>query len=172
MAVINTDMNLKYSVSAAAGNTTAGTMAGALGDQVSTTQLSTSGANVQFDDVASAEALAGDTEYRCFFVCNDHATDSALNVTIAIQVQAGRSTWTVAADVTGVTAKASGSAQALTIANENTAPASITGSFASSASLGTIPAGSVAPFWVRRVTGASTAALTADTATLRIGGDG
>lgn len=172
MSVIGTDMDLKYSVAAAAGNTTAGTQVTSLGDQVSTTSLATSGANVQFDDVSSAEALAGDTEYRCFFVCNNHATDSALNVTISVQVQATRSTWTVAADTTGVTAKGLGSAQALTIANENTAPASVTGTFGSSAALGTIPAGSVAGFWVKRVVGASTAALTADTATLRIGGDG
>jgi hypothetical protein len=171
MSVAGTDMNLKYSVSAAAGNTTAGTMATSLGDQVSTTQLATSGANVQFDDVSSAEALAGDTEYRCFFVCNDHATDSALNVTISVQTQATRSTWTVASDNIGVTAKGSGSAQAATVANENTAPTGV-GAFGSSASLGTIPAGSVAGFWVKRVVGASTAALNPDTATLRIGGDG
>lgn len=174
MSVAGTDMNLKYSVSAAAGNTTTGTQPTSLGDQVSTTQLGTSGVNVQFDDVSSAEASAGDTEYRCFFVCNDHATDSAANVTISIQVQAGKSTWTVATDNIGVTAKGSGSAQALTIANENTAPSggAGVGTFGSSAALGTIPAGSVAGFWVKRVTGASTTAMTADTATLRIGGDG
>lgn len=174
MSVAGTDMNLKYSVAAAAGNTTAGVQATSLGDQVSTTQLATSGLNVQFDDVSSAEASAGDTEYRCFFVCNDHATDSALNVTISVQTQATKSTWTVAADNIGVTAKGSASAQALTIANENTAPSggAGVGAFGSSASLGTIPAGSVAAFWVRRVTAASTTALTADTATLRIGGDG
>lgn len=174
MSVLASDMNLKYSVSAAAGNTTAGTQPTSLGDQVSTTQLGTSGANVQFDDVSSAEASAGDTEYRCFFVCNDHATDPATNVTITVQANATKSTWTVAADNIGVTAKGSGSAQALTVANENTAPSggAGVGTFGSSASLGTIPAGSVAGFWVRRVTASSTTPLTADTATLRIGGDG
>jgi hypothetical protein len=172
MSVVGTDMDLKYSVSAAAGNTTAGTQLTSLGDQVSTTSIPTSGANVQYDDVSSAEALAGDTEYRCFFVCNNNATDPALNVTITVQAGPTRGAVAVAADVTGVTVKGLGSAQALTVANENTAPASITGSFASSAALGTIPAGSVAGFWVRRTISASTAALTLDGDTLRIGGDG
>lgn len=171
MSVAGTDMNLKYSVAAAAGNTTAGAQATSLGDQVSTTQLGTSGVNVQFDDVSSSEASAGDTEYRCFFVCNDHATDSAVNVQILVQANATRSTWTVAADSIGVTAKGAATAQAATIANENTAPTGV-GTFGSSASLGTIPAGSVAAFWVKRVTGASTANLTSDSATLRIGGEG
>lgn len=172
MSVVGTDMNLKFSVAAAAGNTTAGSGATSLGDQVSTTQLTSGAAADFFDNISAAEASAGRVEYRGGFVCNDHATDSAVNVTLAVlsQVALGAS-FDIGWDAAGVTVKGLASAQMQTIANETTAPTSVTFS-AGPLSAVTIPAGSVAGFWVRRTVTASTAAITTDGGVLRISGEG
>lgn len=172
MSVVASDMKLKYSVAAAAGNTTAGNAATSLGDQVSTTEMLTTLGGL-FDDVTSAEATAGDTEYRCIFVCNDHATDTAVNVTVAVQSQvAGGATFDVALDAAGVTARGAATAQAATVANENTAPVGA-GAFGAStgviASMGPL---TVQGVWVRRIVTAATAAIAADGGTLRIAGEG
>lgn len=176
MSVTASDMLLMFSVSAAAGDTTAGTAATSLGDQVSTTQITTATMDNLFDDVSSSEASSGDTEYRCVFVKNNHATDTAFNVQLIVQSEiSGGASITVAVDNIGVTAKGSGSAQALTVANENTAPSggAGVGTFGSSANAAaSMGPGTVQGFWVKRLVSASTAALAGDGATLRIGGDG
>jgi hypothetical protein len=177
MSVAAADMKLKFSVSAATGNSTVGTAAGSLGDQVSTTELTTATIGNLFDDVSGSEASAGDTEYRCIFVCNDHATDTAFNVTLAVQSEVALGAGiAIAVDNIGVTARGSASAQALTIANENTAPSGGAGigSFGAgpltiAASMGPL---TVAAVWVRRTVTAATAALASDGAVLRIGGEG
>lgn len=173
MSVSASDMLLKFSVSAAAGDTTVGTAAGSLGDQISTTAITSAQLNNLFDDVSSAEASAGDTEYRCVFVHNNHATDSAFNVTVAVQSEvSGGATVQIALDNIGVTAKGSGSAQAAVVANENTAPTGVGTFGAGPLTIGTMTAGQVAGVWVKRTVAASTAALASDGFTLRIGGDG
>lgn len=176
MAVTASDMVMKFSVAAAAGNTTAGTAATSLGDQVSTTAITTAVLNNLFDDVSGAEALAGDVEYRCVFVCNDNATDTAFNVQVSVQSQvAGGATYDIATDNIGVTARGSATAQALTVANESTAPtggAGVSAYGAGPLSIGTMAPQTVAGVWVRRTVAASTAAATGDGATLRIAGDG
>jgi hypothetical protein len=176
MSVIGTDMLLKFSVAAAAGNTTGGTAATSLGDQVSTTQITTATIGNLFDDVSAAEATAGDVEYRCVFVHNNHATDTAINVQISVQseVALGASV-ALALDNIGVTAVGSATAQALTIANESTAPSGGAGIGAFGAgplTIGNMGPGTVAAVWVRRTVGAATAALASDGATLRIAGEG
>lgn len=129
--------------------------------------------NVFFDDVQSAEALAGDTEYRCVFVFNSHATDSALNVTVQVvsEVSGGGAT-SAALDNIAASAAGSSGAQAATVADENTAPTGV-GSFLTSAlSIGTLAAGQCKAVWLKRVVGASTAAMTGDGFTVRTNGDG
>jgi hypothetical protein len=173
MSVNSSDILLKFSVSAAAGNTTAGTAATSLGDQVSTTQLTSASIGNLFDDVSASEASAGDTEYRCIFVHNNHATDTAFNVTVAVQSEvSGGASFAVALDNIGVVAVGSASAQAATVANENTAPSGVGAFGAGPLSIGTMGPGTVAAVWVRRTTSASTAALSTDGATIRIAGEG
>src|ERR1044072_3333536 len=108
MAVTASDMKIRYSVgTGSAGNSTAGTRAGSLGKYISTTDVG-SAPNVFFDDVQSSEASAGDTEYSCVFVLNDHATDSALNVQVQIVSEvAGGGATTAALDNVATTAKGS-----------------------------------------------------------------
>jgi hypothetical protein len=172
MPVINTDMVLKLSVAAAAGNTTPSTPATSLGDQVSTTALTDNTLDNLFDVVTGSEAAAGDTEYRCVFVHNTHATDTASLVTITVQSEtAGGASVVLALDNIGVTAVGSGSAQAATVANESTPPTGVGAYGAGPLSIGTMGPGTVAAVWVRRtVPVGATAGL--DGAVLRIGGEG
>lgn len=175
MAVLASDMLIRYSVgTGSAGNSTAGTQAGSLGKYMSTTTVSGS-ANVFFDDVNSTEASAGDTEYRCVFVFNNHATDSATNVTVQIVSEvAGGGATTAALDNTATSAANSASAQSVgPVADENTAPSPITDTFTTtSKSIGTLAAQQCKAVWLKRTVGASTAAMTGDGFTLRVTFDG
>ncbi len=174
MSVVAADMLLKFSVAAAAGNTTAGTAATSLGDQVSTTAVPAGPLNNLFDDVSGAEAAAGDTEYRCVFVHNSHATDTAFGVEVSVQAEVGGgASFALALDNIAVSAVASGSAQAATVANENTSPGGGAGAFgAGPLSIGDMGPGTVKGVWCRRTVAASTAAISNDGATLRIAGQG
>lgn len=166
----------KYSVAAAAGNTTAQADPNAsLGDQVSTTQWTGGSANDLFDDVTGAENAASDVEYRCIFVHNTNGANVLENAVVYLSAEtAGGASIAVGADPTAASAVDSASAQAVTIANENTAPAGVTFSSPTDAgsgvSLGNIGVGQVKAFWVRR-TAANTSALSNDAVTIAVTGD-
>jgi len=175
MAITATDILYKFSVSAAAGDTTAGTAAGSLGDQISTTQITDNSLHNLFDVITGDENAASEAEYRCFFVHNNHATLTWENVVVWLSAEvSGGVAAAISVDTTGVTAKGSGSAQAKTVADENTAPATQTFSSpttkATGLSIGNIAAGSVQGIWVRR-TAANTGAVNADGVTIRCEGD-
>lgn len=175
MAITATDILFKFSVAAAAGDTTAGTAAGSLGDQISTTQITDATLHNLFDVVSGDENAASDVEYRGFFVHNNHGSLTWQNVVVWLSAEvAGGCTAAISVDTTGVTAKGSASAQMKTIADESTAPATQTFSApttkGAALSIGNIPAGSVQGIWVRR-TAANTAAVDADGVTIRCEGD-
>lgn len=182
MAIIATDILYKFSVAAAAGNTTAGTAATSLGDQISTTQITDNTLNNLFDDVTGDEnAASAVVDYRCIFVHNNHATLSwqsvvawvSADVTNGVDVAIG-------IDPTAASAIGSGSTQAVTIANETTAPSGVSfTNYASGSavdvkarglSVGTLTAGQCRAIWIRR-TSANRAALNNDGMTLRCEGD-
>jgi hypothetical protein len=165
----------KLSVVAAAGNTTGGTPAGALGDQISTTTWAGGVANDLFDDVTGAENAASRVEYRCVFVHNTNTLNALQNAVVYLQSEvAGGASHAVGADPTAASAVGSASAQAVTIADEATAPAGVTFSAPTTAaggvSLGSIPAGQVKAFWIRR-TAANTAAQSNDGCVVAVYGD-
>jgi hypothetical protein len=175
MPIVAADIKFKLSVAAAAGDTTAGTPATSLGDQVSTTEITAATLNNLFDDVSGDENAASDVEYRCFFVHNDHATITWIAPTVWINSEvAGGASVAIGLDPAGVTAKGSGTAQAATVANESTAPGGVTFSAPTTKGAGlviaNIPAGSVAAIWVRR-TAANTVDVNNDGATIRVEGD-
>lgn len=80
MAVSSSDILLKYSTTTGPGNSTAGAAGTSLGQFISTTQITSATLNNLFDDVSGAENLAEESEYRCIFIHNNHATDDFLNV--------------------------------------------------------------------------------------------
>ena len=174
-AITSGEILFKYSVAAAAGDTTSGTAAASLGDQVSTTQWSGGGANDLFDDISGAENAASTVDYRCIFVHNSNASNALENAVVYLSAEvSGGAGIAVGADTTAASALASGSAQALTVANETTAPAGVSFSSPTTAgsgvALGTISPGQVKAFWVRR-TAANTSALSGDGVTIAVTGD-
>jgi hypothetical protein len=141
--------------------------AAALGGAKSSTSFST---NAIFDDVSSAEASAGDTEYRCFYVHNAHATLTLQGAKIWIQAQTSSGDTDVAIALGGE--GLNGTAE--TVANENTAPSgesfSQPSSFAGGLTIGDLAPGNHYPVWIRRTVNATAASAT-DTWTVRVQGD-
>lgn len=182
MAITATDILYKFSVAAAAGNTTGGTAATSLGDQISTTQITDNTLNNLFDDVTGDEnAASAVVDYRCIFVHNSHGSLSWQSVVAWISADVANGVdVALGVDPTAASVIASGSTQAVTIATETDVPAGVTfTAYASGSaidikarglSMGNIPAGQCKAIWIRR-TSANRAALNNDGATLRIEGD-
>lgn len=173
MAIVASDILLKFSVTAAAGDTTAGTAATSLGDQISTTALTSAVLNNLWDDTTGAEAAAGDIEYRCIFVHNNHATLTYVNCTVEVQSQtAGGGSIDIALDNIAISAKGAAVAQAAQVANETTSPGASAGAFgAGPLAVGDLAPGQVKGIWVRRTVTAGAGAVDPDGAILRILGD-
>jgi hypothetical protein len=175
-AITSAEILLKRSVVAAAGNTTAQPDPNAsLGDQVSTTQWAGGSVNDLFDDVSGAENANSDVEYRCIFVHNTNGANVLENAVVWLQNEvAGGATIAIGADPTAASAAGAGAAQAVTVADENTAPAGVAFSSPTTAgsgvSLGNIGVGQVKAFWIRR-TAANTVALSGDGVTIAVTGD-
>lgn len=176
MTISSSDILLKLSTTAgAAGNSTGGTPAGSLGKYISTTQITDNSLHNLFDVISGDENAANESEYRCFFIHNNHATLTYSNIRIYLfsEVTGGASV-AIGADPTAASAIGAASAQAVQVANEDTAPAGVT--FSAPVTLGTaINIGDLAPgqcraLWVRRTT-ANTVAVANDGVTLRITGE-
>lgn len=161
MAIISTDIIYRLSGGAANADPLL-----SLGGAKSSVAAS---ANI-FDDVSSAEALAGDIEYRCFYIHNAHATLSYLAPKIWIQTNTPSLDTTVAIGL----GTAGLNATEQTVANENTAPVTVVFTspvdFAGGLQMVDIPAGQHYSVWVRRTVSAAAAAV-ADSFTLRVQGD-
>lgn len=127
------------------------------------------GSNI-FDDVSSAEALAGDTEYRCVYVHNAHATLTYTGAKVWIQTNTPSPDTSVELALGNAAVNATETA----VANENTAPSGPTfsapSSFAGGIALGDIPAGQHRAIWEKRIVNAA-AGVYADSFTLRVQGD-
>lgn len=127
-------------------------------------------ASTIFDDVASAEATAGDVEYRCVYVHNAHGSLVYQAPKIWIETNTPSASTTVAIGL-GTSAV---NATEQTVANENTAPSGITftepANYAAGVALSDIPAGQHRAIWIRRTVTAG-ATVAADSFTLRVQGD-
>lgn len=162
MAIVSSD--IKYKLSGGASNSDP---AASLGGAVSAND--TSGSTI-LDMVTSAEALAGDIEYRCFYVKNTHATLTLQGAKIWIQANTPSSDTTL--DIGLGTSAVNGTEQ--TVANESTAPTGVTFSAAANEagalSIGDLAPGATKAVWIRRTVNASAASAN-DGATLRVKGD-
>lgn len=121
-----------------------------------------------FDDVSSAESAAGDTEYRCFYIHNAHATLTLQNAVVWIVSNTTGNRIAIGVGTSAV----NGTEQ--TFANENTAPAGVTFSQPASKgaglALGSLPPGQHKAVHIRRTVAAATSAAN-DAYTLRVEGD-
>lgn len=123
-----------------------------------------------FDTVTPAEGTAGDTEYRCLYVHNNHGSLSLDNAVLWIQASSLGTNQAIAVAAGSAAINATETA----VANENTAPSGPT--FTSPATkgagiaLGNIPAGQHKAIWVRRTVTAG-APASSNSFTLRVEGD-
>jgi hypothetical protein len=178
-AIVAGDILWKYSVSAAAGNTTASAASTSLGDQLSTSAWAGGSLNDLFDDISGAENAASTVDYRCVFIQNTNAANAYENPTVYLSAEtAGGASISIAIDNIAASAIGSASAQAAVIGAETSAPSGV-GAFSAPTTAGTglalstlAAAGSTATraVWVKR-TAANTAALSADGVTLAVTGD-
>lgn len=159
MPIASTDIHYRLS-----GGSTNTNIAASLGGAKSSTQVPAGGV---FDDVQSSEASAGDTEYRCIYVHNAHATLTMQGTVIWIQTNTP-STSTVVHIAPGGEGL-NGTAES--VANENTAPIGevfvLAPDQANGVTLGDIPPGQHYPVWIRRTVTAGAAGAT-DNFTLRV----
>lgn len=157
MPITASDIQKRYSVVAAAGDTTAGIASTSLGDQVSTTQITDDTFGNIFGDVSGDEAAAGVVKYRCIFALNNHATLTLQNATATVSAQgAGGSSVAIAADNIAVSAKGSGSAQAAVIGSETVAPSGVGAFGLGPIALGNLAPGQVKAIWIRQTTPSGT----------------
>ena len=121
-----------------------------------------------FDDVSGAESAAGDIEYRCFYIHNNNGTLTLQNAVIWIESNTTGNRIAIGLGTSAV----NGTEQ--TVANEDTAPTSVTFSQPANKgagiALGNIPAGQHRAVWIRRTIAPGTSASN-DTYNLRVEGD-
>lgn len=176
MPIVTTDIKFKYATTAgAAGNSGAGAANTSLGKYISTTEVPDATLNALFDDITGAENAALDVEYRCVFIHNSHASLTLIApiLWIASEIADG-ATIQIGLDTTAPSAIGSASAQALQVADENTAPVGVTFSApttkAAGLALASIPNGQCAAFWVKR-TATNSDAMNGDGFGWRVEGD-
>jgi hypothetical protein len=154
------------------------------GNYRSSTEVASGDANV-FDDVSGAEASAGDIEYRCTCVKNEHATLSLQNAKVYIQTTTGVADDTIYIAVEVPTGgDTNGTCQ--TIANESAAPTVNTGNVSNWSQATTYAAGvavsqgahdanldnaEIIFVWHKRDMTAGAVAVTAETYTIAVQGD-
>lgn len=119
-----------------------------------------------FDAISAGEAVAGDVEYRCIYLHNSNASSPMNNAVVFVSANTPLAGSTI--DIGVGTAAVNNTEQ--TIANESTAPTSVTFSAPTTAgaglALGTIPAGQHIAIWLRRTITAGAGSSASDTFTL------
>lgn len=177
MPITSSDIKVRLSTtSGSAGNTTAqANVNNSLGKYMSTTDFVDATDNNLFDDVSGDENAAGAIDYRCLFVFNNHGSLTLQGTKLWVPSEvAGGASVAIGLDTTAASVAGSSSAQALTIANEATAPVGVTFSTPTTKSagltIGDLTAGQCRAFWIRR-TANNTGALNADGFSFSVEGD-
>lgn len=121
-------------------------------DSITVSQLP----NELYDNINKSESYNGDTEYRCFYIHNGHATDPFVGVKVYISTNAvGADDLSIALDLAG-TGDGSSTGVADTVADESTAPSpeltfTQPSSIGEALSIGQLDAGESCAVWVKRV---------------------
>ena len=162
MPIISTDIIYRLSGGAANSDVNA-----SVGGAKSSVAVGT-GIHNLFDVVSSVETAAGDTEYRCVYIHNNHGTLTMQSAKVWITSNTPSTDTSV--EISLGTSAVNGTEQ--TIANENTAPTGTSFSAPStegaSLTIGDIPAGQHKAIWIKRIVNAGAAAYNDDQATIRV----
>lgn len=138
-----------------------------LGGAKSSTAIANNTANAVWPDFTGQESNDGKTRYRCFYIHNTHATLTAKNPKIYIDTPPANSGVTL--ELGAGTSAVNGTEQ--TIANETTAPTSVTFDdydSSSKLSLSNIPAGQHKAIWVKLTTGSGASAKDLDGSIIKV----
>ena len=172
MSVISSD--IKIYLSWGAGNTDPNA---SLGWVISSTEVVDNTLNNLFDNVSWVEHTAWDINYRCIYIKNTNATDTAYNSRIFIDSNtiAVDDTINIGKDLAGV-GDGSSTWVADTIADEHTDPdPAVTFTtavdYVNAILLTDIPAGSCHAVWIKRIVSAGTTAQSNNEATLKVSVD-
>lgn len=169
MSIVSGD--IKYLLSGGGANTDPNA---AIGGAISATDTVDNVSQNLFDNVSAAEAASGDTEYRCVYIKNTHATLTWGDARF-YRSQASTSS----DDEIDVAVAAAGvSSTETAVANENTAPASVTFagtavSYATGLALNSTTGLAPAAYrgvWIKRVVNSSAAPATGDNAIIKAEG--
>lgn len=167
MPIVSND--IEYRLSGGAGNADP---AASLGGIMSATAMP---ANL-FDNVSGDEGAAGDTEYRCIYVRNAHATLTleAPKLWLVANTPSADTDVAVALDGAGA-GDGSTTGVAETVVDEQTAPVgevfSAPASKATGIAMPALGPGQAHAIWVRRTVNAGAAAVNGDGFTIRVEGD-
>lgn len=146
-----------------------------LGGNPSTTQITDNTTHNIWDVVSSAESSAGDTEYRCIYVKNEHDTLTLQSAKVWIQTNTPSSDTSVEIGLGSSAVGSNPNEQGGALANEQTAPTSVTFSTAAgegnALSIGNIPPNQYKAIWIKRIVSASAAAANDDSYVLSYAGD-
>jgi hypothetical protein len=137
--IADTDLGFYYSGGASNSN-----RALSVGGTISTVPVTSGATNNLWDDLTANECAAGETEYHCVYLANNHPTLNWYGVTASIDDPSDQG-----ADAIAVDSAPAGSPAASSSATPNTAP-SPTVTFGSSVVIGDIPPGSYRALWQRR----------------------
>lgn len=171
MAITASD--IEYRLSGGAANTSPILSLGGAMSTAGGGLITPGGTNNVWDDVSGAEAAAGDTEYRCIYIKNNHGSLTLQSAVLWIDsLTTSTSTeFDIALDPAAVGATATASTS-----DENTAPTGGTVTFSrpttkgAGLSIGDIPSQSRKAIWLRRTVTAG-AASASDTGSIRVEGD-
>lgn len=162
MPIVASDISYQLSGGAANANPHA-----SLGGVISSEEVVDAVLHNLFDVVSGDESAAGDTEYRCIYVLNNHATLAMLNTKLWIQSASASADSTEAVGL----GSSAVSATEQTVADEDTAPTGVTFSTAANEAaaltIGDIPAGGHKAIWIRRVISEGASAANSVSMTLR-----
>lgn len=142
-----------------------------LGGAITATEITDNTTHNLWDVVSSAESSAGDTEYRCIYVKNTHASLTLQSAKVWIQTNTPSSDTSV--EIGLGSSAVNGTEQ--TVANESTAPTSVTFGTAAgegnALSIGNIPNGQHKAIWIKRIVSAAATAANDDSYVLSYAGD-
>lgn len=162
MPIVSTDIKIFLSGGSANSNVNL-----SIGGVKSSVEVVDNTLNNLFDDVTGTESLAGDTNYRMVYVYDNHGSLTMQNTRVYIS-----SNTTSTDDTFDIGPAAAGlNATETAVANEATAPASVSFSapstYAGGINLGNIPFSQRYGLWIRRTVNAAAGATDANAATLK-----
>ncbi len=184
MAIVASDIK-QYLTGAASDGAAQADPAASLGNYHSATEITSATDNNLFDDTSGAEATAGDTEYRCYCIKNEHASLELTTAKVYIYTATGNAQDVISFAVE-VPTSSNTAGYAQTIVNESTSPTVNTGncsnwSTASTYATGVavninahdanLGVGEIIFVWLKRAVTAGAAAADAESVVIAIQGD-